>query len=130
MSPKLPKPMNSSPSPADIVRLRRKSETQDGGRRTGNTSISCSIVDRSEIRNAISVFDIGQTDKVESDTRQHRPTPEMQDGGLRLGFRHLALPVSAGVRLEFIGVVDIESIDIIFRFSFLSMLEREIQLPV
>jgi hypothetical protein len=39
--------------------------------------------------------------------------------------------MSAGVGLEFIGLADIENIEITFRISFLSTIEREIQvLPV
>jgi hypothetical protein len=73
--------MNSRPTLIDIVRLRSKPETQNGSYQTGSTCISRSIIDRSENRNAISVFDVGQTDKLKSDTRRHRPTPETKDGG-------------------------------------------------
>jgi hypothetical protein len=39
--------------------------------------------------------------------------------------------MSAGVGLEFIGLADIENLEITFRISFLSTIEREIQvLPV
>jgi hypothetical protein len=48
----------------------------------------------------------------------------MQDGVLRLGFRHLAFPVSVdvgGCQNSFIGLADIENIEIAFRISFLSL---------
>jgi hypothetical protein len=81
------------------------------------------------------VFDVGQTDKLKSDTRRHRPTPETQDGGRQTGsvgiLRFRCRSMSAGVRMVFIGLADIENIEIAFRISFLSIIEREIQvLPV
>jgi hypothetical protein len=67
-------------------RHRPTSETQDGGRQTGRTRISRSIIDKREIRNAIfQVFHVGQTDKLKSDTRRHRLTPETKDGGRQTG---------------------------------------------
>jgi hypothetical protein len=46
-------------------------------------------------------------------------------------FRFRCRTMSAGVGLEFIGLADIENLEIAFRISFLSTIEREIQvLPV
>jgi hypothetical protein len=50
-------------------------------------------MDRNEIRNAISVFYVDQTDKLKSDTRRHRPTPETQDGGRQTGSTRISRSV-------------------------------------
>jgi hypothetical protein len=70
-----------------------------------------------------------------SDTRRHRPTPETQDSntsGLAAAiFRFRCRTLSAGVGLEFIGLADIENLEIAFQISRLSITERQIQvLPV
>jgi hypothetical protein len=81
------------------------------------------------------VFDVGQTYEHHADSRRHRTTPETQHtntSGLAAAiFRFRCRTMSAGVGLEFIGLADVENIEITFRISLLSIMEREIQvLPV
>jgi hypothetical protein len=128
-----PIPTNSSPTSADIVRHRLEPKTQDGSLQIGSTCISRSIIDRSETRNATSMFSMSakpiNTILIPTDIVRHRKCMMAYYGFAVLHFRCRSMAVD--VRIKFIGLADTKNIEISFGISFLSLIEREIQvLPV
>jgi hypothetical protein len=76
-------------------RHRPTPETQDGGRQTGSTCISRSVVDRNKIRNVISMLSMSarpiNSSPTPADIDRHR---KRKDGGRQTGSTRISRTVS------------------------------------